>query len=161
MCRPRNLKFCVVSTWAYTSTAAFFHFFKTQIMWIKYYIVLVNIVKKMSCSDLFYVVVESPHVKVSPDVIRESSSVKISCETPAVPNVNQCYFYINREEKNIKHSFRCELDLSGAEVFRWASVKSPGPLNIYCYYTIHGTDKPSPHSPPATVMVQGEKCSCC
>ncbi|KAK2892444.1 hypothetical protein Q8A67_012432 [Cirrhinus molitorella] len=37
---------------------------------------------------------ESPIVKVSPDVIRESSSVKISCETPAgLPE--KCYFYPN------------------------------------------------------------------
>ncbi len=108
--------------------------------------------------DLFCVVSESPRVKVSPDVIRESSSVKISCETPADVLVNQCYFYINREEKNIKVSSSCELDLTGAEVFRWASVKSPESLNIYCYYTIHerGINKPSHHSPPATVTVLGE-----
>ncbi len=59
--------------------------------------------------DLFCVVSESPTVKVSPDVIRESSSVKISCETPADVTVNQCYFYTNREEKNIKVSSSCEL----------------------------------------------------
>ncbi len=87
--------------------------------------------------DLFWVVVESPTVKVSPDVIRESSSVKISCETPADVIVNQCYFYINREEKNIKVRSSCELDLSGAEVLRWAAVKSPESININCYYTIH------------------------
>ncbi len=109
----------------------------------------------MRCNGLFCVVSESPRVKVSPDVIRESSSVKISCETPADVLVNQCYFYINREEKNIKPSFRCELDLTGAEVFSWASVKSPGSLNIYCYYTTNETDKPPPDSSPATVMVQG------
>ncbi|KAF4107304.1 hypothetical protein G5714_011668 [Onychostoma macrolepis] len=68
---------------------------------------------------------KSPTVKVSPDVIRESSSVKISCETPADVTVNQCYFYINREAKNIKVSSSCELDLSGAEVLGWAAVKSP------------------------------------
>ncbi|XP_016304029.1 uncharacterized protein LOC107659555 [Sinocyclocheilus anshuiensis] len=95
----------------------------------------------------------SPTVKISPDVIRESSSVKISCETPADVTVNQCYFYTNSEEKNVKTSWRCELDLTGAEVFRWAAVTSPGSLDIYCYYTIQGIDKPSRHSPPATVMV--------
>ncbi|XP_016123367.1 uncharacterized protein [Sinocyclocheilus grahami] len=94
----------------------------------------------------------SPTVKISPDVIRESSSVKISCETPNV-TVNQCYFNTNSEEKNVKTSWRCELDLTGAEVFRWAAVTSPGSLDIYCYYTIHGIDKPSRHSPPATVTV--------
>ncbi|XP_042589753.1 uncharacterized protein LOC109064852 isoform X2 [Cyprinus carpio] len=96
----------------------------------------------------------SPSVKVSPDVIRESSSVKISCETPADVTVDQCYFYINSEEKNVKPSWRCELDLTGAEVFRWAAVKSPGSLNIICYYTIHRINKTSPHSPPATVTVR-------
>ncbi len=108
--------------------------------------------------DLFCVVSESPHVKVSPDVIRESSSVKISCETPADVIVNQCYFHTNSEEKNIKTSSSCELDLTGAEVLRWASVKSPESIYIYCFYTIHerGINKPSHHSPPATVTVLGE-----
>ncbi len=108
--------------------------------------------------DLFCVVSEFPHVKVSPDVIRESSSVKISCETPADVLVNQCYFYINREEKNIKTSSSCELDLTGAEVLRWASVKSPESLNIYCYYTtnVRGSSISSSDSDPATVTVLGE-----
>ncbi|XP_073682486.1 uncharacterized protein [Garra rufa] len=96
---------------------------------------------------------EPPTVKVSPDAIRKSSSVKISCETPEGPPVNQCYFYPNREEKKIKTSWSCKLDLTGAEVFRWAAVKSPELIHIYCFYTILGTDKPSPHSPPATVTV--------
>ncbi len=115
----------------------------------------------MRCSDLFCVVSESPTVKVSPDVIRESSSVKISCETPADVTVNQCYFYINREEKNKKNSWRCELDLTGAEVLRWAAVKSPESLNITCYYTIHENNASSSESPPATVTVRGEKFHCC
>ncbi|KAK2874041.1 hypothetical protein Q8A67_021194 [Cirrhinus molitorella] len=96
---------------------------------------------------------ESPTVKVSSDVIRESSSVKISCETPADLSVNQCYFYPNSEEKKIKPSRRCKLKLTGAEVLTWAAVKSPASLNIYCYYTIKDVDKPSAHSPPATVKV--------
>ncbi|XP_050979275.1 uncharacterized protein LOC127173423 isoform X3 [Labeo rohita] len=98
---------------------------------------------------------KSPTVKVSPDVIRESSSVKISCETPADVIVNQCYFYTNREKKNTKVSSSCELKFTGAEVLRWADVKSPVSININCYYTIHeqGINKPSSDSPPATVTV--------
>ncbi|XP_016422381.1 uncharacterized protein LOC107751229 [Sinocyclocheilus rhinocerous] len=102
-----------------------------------------------------YTIRESPTVKVSPDVIRESSSVKISCETPADVRVNQCYFITNREEKNLKVSSSCELELTGAEVLRWAGVKSPESIYINCYYTIHegGINKPSSDSPPATVTV--------
>ncbi|XP_042622634.1 uncharacterized protein LOC109087120 isoform X4 [Cyprinus carpio] len=98
---------------------------------------------------------KSPTVKVSPDVIRESSSVKISCETPADVRVNQCYFYTNREQKNIKVTSSCELELTGAEVLRWAGVKSPESIYINCYYTINeqGINKPSSKSPPATVTV--------
>ncbi len=88
--------------------------------------------------------------------------MKISCETPADVPVYQCYFYINREEKNIKVSSSCELDLTGAEVFRWASVKSPESLNIYCYYTtnVQGPSISSSDSDPATVKV-GEIFHCC
>ncbi|XP_067244927.1 uncharacterized protein [Chanodichthys erythropterus] len=101
---------------------------------------------------------KSPAVKVSPEVISESSSVKVICETPADVTVNQCHFYINREkEKNIKLSPSCELDLTGADVLRWAAVKSPASVKINCFYTIHehGIDKPSSHSPDATVTVLG------
>ncbi|XP_016123785.1 uncharacterized protein [Sinocyclocheilus grahami] len=96
---------------------------------------------------------KSPTVKVSPDVIRESSSVKISCETPADVRVNQCYFIRNREEKNIKVSPSCELELTGAEVLRWAGVKSPVSIYINCFYTIHerGTEIRSPHSDTYTI----------
>ncbi|XP_052465355.1 serine-rich adhesin for platelets isoform X1 [Carassius gibelio] len=98
---------------------------------------------------------KSPTVKVSPDVIRESSSVKISCETPADVRASQCYFTKNREERNIKVSSSCQLELTGAEVLRWAGVKSPESIYINCYYTINerGINKPSSHSPPATVTV--------
>ncbi|XP_050960773.1 serine-rich adhesin for platelets-like [Labeo rohita] len=98
---------------------------------------------------------QSPTVKVSPDVIRESSSVKISCEVPADVKVNQCYFYINREKKKTKVSSSCELKLTGAEVLRWAAVKSPGSLDINCFYTINkqGNNIPSSYSPPVTVTV--------
>ncbi|XP_016123786.1 uncharacterized protein [Sinocyclocheilus grahami] len=98
---------------------------------------------------------KSPTVKVSPDVIRESSSVKISCETPADVRVNQCYFITNREEKNVRVSSSCELERTGAEVLRWAGVKSPVSIYINCFYTIHerGINKPSSDSPPATVTV--------
>ncbi|KAK9966781.1 hypothetical protein ABG768_003873, partial [Culter alburnus] len=101
---------------------------------------------------------KSPAVKVSPEVISESSSVKMNCETPAGVTVKQCHFYSNREkEKNIKVRRSCELDLTGAEVLIWAAVKSPASVNINCFYTIHehGIDKPSSHSPDATVTVLG------
>ncbi len=59
--------------------------------------------------------------------------MKISCETEPHVIVIKCNFYTNREEKKIKTSSSCELDLTGAEVLRWAAVQSPESLNIYCY----------------------------
>jgi len=100
-------------------------------------------------------------VKVSPEVLRESSSVTLRCETPTDVPVYQCCFYIG-EEKNIKENWKCELELTGVEVLRWADVKSPASVDIYCFYTIkeNGIIKP-PHSPAATVMVLGERFHCC
>ncbi|XP_026130980.1 uncharacterized protein LOC113110913 [Carassius auratus] len=56
----------------------------------------------------------------------------------------------------MKSSSSCELDLTGAEVFRWASVKSPESLNIICYTTLHalGSIISSPESDPVTVTVR-------
>ncbi len=89
--------------------------------------------------------------------------MKISCETEPRVIVIKCHFYINREEKKIKTSSSCDLDLTGAEVLRWAAVKSPESLNIYCYYIINhqGSSIPSSDSDPATVMVLGEIFHCC
>ncbi|XP_056104513.1 uncharacterized protein LOC130083499 isoform X2 [Rhinichthys klamathensis goyatoka] len=100
---------------------------------------------------------KAPAVNVSPDVLKESRSVKMICEMPADVTVNRCYFYINREEKNIKASnWNCDLELTGVEVLRWADVKSPASVDIYCFYTIteNGIEKRSPHSPAATVTVR-------
>ncbi|XP_056104474.1 uncharacterized protein LOC130083471 [Rhinichthys klamathensis goyatoka] len=100
---------------------------------------------------------KSPAVRVSPDVLRESRSVKMICETPADVTVKQCHFYRNSEQENIKVRPSCELELTGVEVLRWADVKSPASVDIYCFYIIteHGINKPSSYSPAATVTVLG------
>ncbi|XP_073773343.1 uncharacterized protein isoform X2 [Danio rerio] len=97
----------------------------------------------------------APTVRVSSDVISEISSVKISCETPAYVTVTQCYFTINREDKNVKVSPSCEQEFSGAELLIWANRKSPQSVDIICYYTTNerGINNPSSHSPAATVTV--------
>ncbi|XP_067287615.1 uncharacterized protein [Pseudorasbora parva] len=100
---------------------------------------------------------KAPAVRVSPDGLSESSSVKMICETPADVTVKQCHFYINSEQKKIKVSQSCELDLTGAEVLGWAAVKSPASVDINCFYSVHelGINKPSSHSPAAPVTVLG------
>ncbi|XP_056324362.1 mucin-5AC-like [Danio aesculapii] len=99
----------------------------------------------------------APTVRVSSDVISEFSSVKISCETPAGVTVNQCYFTINREVKNIKVSPSCELEFTGDGLLIWAGGKSPQSVDINCYYTTNerGINEPSSHSAAATVTVLG------
>ncbi|XP_048028170.1 uncharacterized protein LOC125256317 [Megalobrama amblycephala] len=95
---------------------------------------------------------KSPTLNVSPKfVLRESSSVKMICETPAGVAVKQCFFYINSEE-NKKVSRSCELDLTGAEVLRWAAVKSPASVNINCFYE-RSDNKTSSHSPAVTLTI--------
>nr|XP_055040669.1 uncharacterized protein LOC129427909 [Misgurnus anguillicaudatus] len=95
-----------------------------------------------------------PNLKVSPDVIRESNSVHLICESPADVKVNQCYFYSNKEE-NTKLSQSCQLHLTGTELLLWTREKSPVSLNIRCFYTIdvYGVHKPSPYSPPVTLTI--------
>ncbi|XP_067243971.1 uncharacterized protein [Chanodichthys erythropterus] len=96
---------------------------------------------------------KSPTLKASPIYVRsESSSVKMICETPAGVAVNQCFFYINSEE-NKKVNRSCALDLTGADVLRWAAVKSPASINITCFYE-RSDNKTSSHSPAATLTVQ-------
>ncbi|XP_056591102.1 uncharacterized protein LOC130410449 [Triplophysa dalaica] len=99
---------------------------------------------------------EGPNMKVSPDVVRESKSVHLNCESPADVTVIQCYFYANGEKyKDIKLSPSCDLSLTGAEVLLWTGLKSPVSLDIACYYTtdVSGVLKPSDHSPPVTLTI--------
>ncbi|KAA0707439.1 hypothetical protein E1301_Tti021535 [Triplophysa tibetana] len=99
---------------------------------------------------------EAPNMKVSPDVLRESNSVHLNCESPADVTVFQCHFYANGEKyKDIKLSSSCDLSLTGAEVLLWTGLKSPVSLHINCYYTVNmnGMSKPSDHSPPVTLTI--------
>ncbi|KAI7808272.1 hypothetical protein IRJ41_000803, partial [Triplophysa rosa] len=119
----------------------------------KHIIVLLTIIHVLSTLLFFS---EAPHMKVSPDVVREPNSVHLTCESPADVTVIQCYFYANgNKEKDIKFSPSCHLSLTGAEVLSWTGVKSPVSLDIGCYYTtdVRGVHKPSPHSPPATLTI--------
>ncbi|XP_056591242.1 uncharacterized protein LOC130410554 [Triplophysa dalaica] len=98
---------------------------------------------------------KGPNMKVSPDVVRESNSVHLNCESPADVTVIQCYFYANGEKyKNIKLSPSCDLSLTGAEVLLWTGLKSPVSLDIACYYTtdVSGVHQPSAH-PTATLTI--------
>ncbi|XP_051532013.1 uncharacterized protein LOC127428028 [Myxocyprinus asiaticus] len=95
-----------------------------------------------------------PNVKVSPDVLTVLRSVQLTCETPPDVTVKQCYFNTQMQtETNVSPS--CLLVLTGAEVLLWTDKKSPVSLDITCFYTVNegGIDKPSSHSPPATVTV--------
>ncbi|XP_073732563.1 uncharacterized protein [Misgurnus anguillicaudatus] len=95
-----------------------------------------------------------PNLKVSPDVIRESNSVHLICESPVDVKVSLCYFYSN-EEENTNFSQSCQLHLTGTELLLWTREKSPVSLNIRCFYTINenGIHKPSPYSPPVTLTI--------
>ncbi|KAL7843730.1 hypothetical protein AOLI_G00252420 [Acnodon oligacanthus] len=90
----------------------------------------------------------------------ERGSVQLDCKTPSA-GVSQCYFYPERNDKNVKLSPSCQLTLTDSELTRWTgrSYSSPEPLRVICYYTVNvsGVSKPSPHSLPATVTVLDQK----
>ncbi|XP_036415997.1 uncharacterized protein LOC118799961 [Colossoma macropomum] len=90
----------------------------------------------------------------------ERGSVQLDCKTPYA-GVSQCFFYPERDDKNVKLSPSCQLSLTGSELTRWTgrSYSSPEPVSVICYYTVSesGLYKPSPRSLPATVTVLDKK----
>ncbi|KAI4893613.1 hypothetical protein NFI96_033571, partial [Prochilodus magdalenae] len=97
-----------------------------------------------------------PRLDVSP---AEGGSVQLDCRTPYA-GVSQCFFYPDGAQTNLKLSSSCRLTLTGAELTSWTgrSYRPPEPVSVKCYYSVRvsGRTIPSPHSPPAPVMILGK-----
>ncbi|KAI4872516.1 hypothetical protein NFI96_029845, partial [Prochilodus magdalenae] len=96
--------------------------------------------------------VPQPWLKVSP---AEGGSVQLDCKT-WYSDV-QCYYYPEGADTNVKLSSSCRLTLTGADLTSWTgrSYRPPDPVSVKCYYSVRvsGRTIPSPHSPPAPVMI--------
>ncbi|XP_053509565.1 uncharacterized protein LOC128625357 [Ictalurus furcatus] len=102
--------------------------------------------------------VPQPQLSVTPEVLTERGSVQIHCHVPDNVKVSLCYFYPERDNRNLKLSPSCQLSVTGSELIRWTGRSSPGTLHITCYYAVDNSVRTaSPRSLPAPVTVRYQK----
>ncbi|XP_060766671.1 mucin-2-like isoform X3 [Neoarius graeffei] len=95
-----------------------------------------------------------PQLLVSPEVLTERGSVELHCSVPHNVKVSRCSFYPEGDDTNVKSSPSCRLSVTGSDLIRWTGRRSPGTLQIICFYVLDNSVRsPSPHSRPAPVTV--------
>ncbi|XP_039884489.1 signaling mucin MSB2-like [Simochromis diagramma] len=73
-----------------------------------------------------------PKLTVNPQMITETDSVTVNCQTPSSVSVSQCYFIIAGNE--IARTAPCLQTLTGSEFLSWTRQSSPVTVEMTCYY---------------------------
>ena len=93
-----------------------------------------------------------PKLTVNPQMITETDSVTLNCQTPSSVPVYQCYFYIG---ENVR-VFSCQRTVTGTELLLVSSQSSPAEVKVRCFYTVKigQGNSPSPHSETSSIIIQ-------
>ncbi|XP_014842944.1 PREDICTED: uncharacterized protein LOC106918040 [Poecilia mexicana] len=86
---------------------------------------------------------------VNSSSITETDSVTISCEAPAHPSVNLCYFHV---KGGTLTPFPCMKTITGTELLLMAKQKSSCVVEVTCYY-IGDRKSPSPDSDTVHITI--------
>ncbi|XP_035760387.1 uncharacterized protein LOC118453678 [Neolamprologus brichardi] len=73
-----------------------------------------------------------PKLTVSPQMITETDSVTVNCQTPSSVSVSWCYFIISGDKTD--KAAPCLQTLTGSEFLSWTRQSSPVTLEMTCYY---------------------------
>ncbi|XP_078024648.1 uncharacterized protein LOC144463652 [Epinephelus lanceolatus] len=107
-------------------------------------------------SDASSVIIQTSlplRLTVNPEMITETDSVTLNCQTPSSVSVSQCYFYtVGRDFPKV---LSCETTLRGTELLNMARLSSPAEVKLKCFYTVKvgERDSPSPHSDTASITI--------
>ncbi|XP_076125347.1 uncharacterized protein LOC143104899 [Alosa pseudoharengus] len=94
-----------------------------------------------------------PHLKISPAVLRESSTVQMTCEVPQSQSASLCLFYLDGIEAAPYSHPSCQMSLSGVQILQWTRQSSPLEAKVGCNYLIEGERTPSDHSDYVSLTV--------
>ncbi|XP_039884488.1 uncharacterized protein LOC120731521 [Simochromis diagramma] len=73
-----------------------------------------------------------PKLKVRPQVITETDSVILDCETPPSVSISDCYFRTSGQQ--LAKKFSCLQKLNGSEMLSLAHQSAPVTLKVTCFY---------------------------
>ncbi|XP_019214412.1 uncharacterized protein LOC106097957 isoform X3 [Oreochromis niloticus] len=93
-----------------------------------------------------------PELTVNPQMIIETDSVTVNCQTPS--SVTQCFLYFVRGRKST--SISCQQTLRGTELLFMAEQSSSGEVEVTCFYMTErkGRQYQSPHSNISSINIQ-------
>ncbi|XP_006783417.2 uncharacterized protein LOC102798394 [Neolamprologus brichardi] len=95
-----------------------------------------------------------PELTVNPQMITETDSVTVKCQTPSSVSVTQCFLYFMRKRKST--SAFCQQTLTGTELLSMAQQSSPAEVEVACFYMSQhkGGQYQSPHSNISFINIQ-------
>ncbi|XP_026022677.1 uncharacterized protein LOC113021969 [Astatotilapia calliptera] len=73
-----------------------------------------------------------PELTVNPQMITDTDSVTVNCQTPSSVPVSQCYFIISGHKPD--KAAPCLQTLTGSEFLSWTRQSSPLTAEVTCYY---------------------------
>ncbi|XP_062401297.1 uncharacterized protein LOC134092446 isoform X2 [Sardina pilchardus] len=75
-----------------------------------------------------------PNLKISPAVLRESSTVQMTCEVPQSQSASLCVFSLDGIAAAPYSYKSCHISLSGVQIQKWTHQSSPLEAKVGCYY---------------------------
>ncbi|CAI5687740.1 unnamed protein product [Oreochromis niloticus] len=95
-----------------------------------------------------------PELTVNPQMITETDSVTVNCQTPSSLSVTQCFLHFMRRQKST--SISCQQTLTGTELLFMAQQSSPAEVKVTCFYMspYKGGQYQSPHSNISSISIQ-------
>ncbi|XP_047438300.1 uncharacterized protein LOC125006372 isoform X5 [Mugil cephalus] len=106
-------------------------------------------------SNMLTITIQTPQPKltVTPQLITETESVALICQTPSSVSVSQCFLIFMR--KTTSRAVSCLKTLTGTELLSMSQQSSPAEVEVTCYYTVErrGEHHPSPQSNRASISI--------
>ncbi|XP_076144200.1 uncharacterized protein LOC143126171 isoform X2 [Alosa pseudoharengus] len=99
------------------------------------------------------IVVGPPQLLVSPQLINETDTGYLTCQTPQSSLVSQCFFLVGGSPVSIVMP-SCQLQTTKKDLIHWAGVRPPVQISLSCYYTVTTTPQlSSDPSQPVSITV--------
>ncbi|CAI5687755.1 unnamed protein product [Oreochromis niloticus] len=113
-------------------------------------------IQKSPVSNMSPIIIQTPRpeLTVNPQMITETDSVTVNCQTPSSVSVTQCFLYFMRRRKST--SISCQQTLTGTELLFMAQQSSPAEVQVACFYMTErkGGQYQSPHSNISFISIQ-------
>ncbi|XP_019214401.1 uncharacterized protein LOC109194387 isoform X2 [Oreochromis niloticus] len=110
-------------------------------------------------SNIYSISIQTPRpeLTVNPQMIIETDSVTVNCQTPSSVPVTQCFLYFVRGRNST--SISCQQTLTGTELLFMAQQSSPAEVEVTCFYMSQhkGGQYQSPHGNIYFISIQNPR----